>query len=197
MEQAERQVVEPGREAAKPVARSCAMTCGPGERLVEALERVRPKLLATCRSFRIGEDEEDFLQSAALLALEKIESIRSLEAWLVKVVWGMCMARARKRKAIVLEALPSSEAWHPKLEPPQEAQAEIWLQLKRVSARHRALLWLSFGEGHSRKEAADRLGCSWQSVGRLRSRALRRLRATMDQELAGKSFVTERPRRAH
>ena len=79
-----------------------------GRRVAEALGRVRSSLGWILRAHGVDEDlAQDILQDVAVLALQKYQSIRDLEGWLVGVTWRRCIMHFRELRSHPWVALVS------------------------------------------------------------------------------------------
>jgi RNA polymerase sigma factor (sigma-70 family) len=149
--------------------------------LVELLETIRPRLKRLLQSYDIPpEDAEDLVQEALLDALRKWDAIRAKDVWLLGTVRFKCSNYWKRRRAGRVEAFDLAEL--EELSGPQspgQEQAEIALDLRSLTrgldGRHRAVLWLRYGEGLSTAEVAQRLGYCSSSIRKLSGRCLARL----------------------
>jgi RNA polymerase sigma factor (sigma-70 family) len=156
--------------------------------LEEHLERIRPQIKRLLRHYDIPlQDAEDVVQDALLVALQKWDTIRHKEAWLVGAVRFKCSnywKKLRNDRLLAVE-LPVLEELSPPQAPEQE-QREIGLDLdsltRGIERRHRAALWLRFGVGLHTDEVARRLGYCPSSIRKLTSRCLLRLQRRVAAE---------------
>jgi RNA polymerase sigma factor (sigma-70 family) len=149
--------------------------------LEEHLERVRPQIKRLLRSYDIPlQDAEDVLQDALLVAIQKWDTIRHKEAWILGAVRVKCSnywKKLRNERILTVEPLVLVEI-SPEQAPEQE-QREVGLDLnsltRGIDKRHRAALWLRFGVGLDAIEVARRLGYNPSSIRKITSRSLARL----------------------
>ncbi|MCK6530433.1 sigma-70 family RNA polymerase sigma factor [Myxococcota bacterium] len=137
-------------------------------------------------------DAEDAVQAALLSAREHIGEYRGdgrLEAWLRRMVVNACHHMRRGRK--------NDPEWHDtEAEPPdptqdpevQAARGELAralaAALAELTPRDRAIVLLSDVEGWTGPELATRLDVSPASIRTRLARARRRLRASIESEIA-------------
>ncbi len=137
-------------------------------------------------------DAEDAVQSALLNAGEHLEQFRGdskLEAWLRRLVVNAChhMRRGRKNDPAWhdRDAVPLDPAQDPELQAARGELARILAEaLAELSPRDRSIVLLAEVEGWTGPELAAHLGMSAGSVRTRLSRARRRLRASLEPELA-------------
>jgi len=144
----------------------------------ELIERMRPRLRGVLARFRVPpQDAEDVLQEVFLVAYSKWGTVATREYWLLGVLRLKCALYWRRRRTDRLQGVESDllEALSPPLAPSQESAEWRW-DVERLMGgldeRHRAALWLRFGEGLSSQEIADRLGYSPAGVRKLTYRCL-------------------------
>ena len=83
------------------------------ERLLEALERCRPRLKQILASFHLPKHEaEDLLQDLIVLAIQKLQGIEILDSWLPATARYLCLANIRKKRRR-LEALQRCDSPSP------------------------------------------------------------------------------------
>ena len=151
------------------------------ETLEEHLERVRPQIKRLLRSYDIPlQDAEDVLQDALLVAIQKWDTIRHKEAWILGAVRFRCSnywKKLRNDRILAVEPLVLVEL--SPAQAPEQEQREVGLDLnsltRGVDKRHRAALWLRFGVGLDDVEVARRLGYNPSSIRKITSRSLARL----------------------
>lgn len=149
--------------------------------LEEHLERVRPQIKRLLRNYDIPlQDAEDVLQDALLVAIQKWDTIRHKEAWILGAVRFKCSnywKKLRNDRILAVEPLVLVEL--SPAQAPEQEQREIGLDLnsitRGVDKRHRAALWLRFGVGLDTTEVARRLGYTPSSIRKVTSRSLARL----------------------
>jgi RNA polymerase sigma-70 factor (ECF subfamily) len=146
------------------------------------VERLRPALRRTLRSFGVPpHDADDLLQEVFLATFSKWDEIENKEAWMLGALRNRCAVYWRRRHASLFQAVDANllEALSRPQPAPQERAALVW-DLETVFGslplRHRAVLWLRFGLGLATEEVAERLGYSPTSIRKLIGRSLERLR---------------------
>lgn len=132
---------------------------------------------------------EDLVQDAFERALDRLPDLRQPErfrAWLMQIARSL-LARDWERRArqaaaeppVSPDALPTRAADPERLAEPRLRLAA--LRLHELGEREQRILALRFGAGLSTREAAEQLGCSESAARQLQYRALRRLRALVDE----------------
>ena len=153
-------------------------------RRVEALlERVRPQLVRTLKSYRIPVLEgEDLVQGALLALVTKWSEIREPESWLVGALRHQCRVYVRRESG--RKMVPADRDEMERLAgaaPSGEERIDARIDLERLAGslepRQRQLLWRSVGLGLDERELARVLGgVKPASLARARRRAIGRLR---------------------
>jgi DNA-directed RNA polymerase specialized sigma24 family protein len=169
------------------------------DRLLEALQRVRPKLARICASFRFFDEADDLIQQVSLLAMRKQRAIREMEGWLIGAVWRFCVRAAQHRKR-------DQERWVPLdsrsvnreiIEQTTLSRLQIEHLRRTLRPRDWELLWSIFVTRLSFWEIGESLGCSVRSIGAMKRRALQRAKTCLTRgEPRGSSKRDTRQRRA-
>lgn len=156
------------------------------EPLEVVLARLRPRLSRVLGLFRIPcQDAEDVLQDALFVALEKWDTVRQKDLWLLGTVRYKCILywkrqRARREEAMeapVLESLAEPQ-------PPPQDRLELLQQIEIMTGfledHHREALWLRYAMGLKTAEVAERMGYCPASMRKLLGRSLARLQRRLD-----------------
>jgi RNA polymerase sigma factor (sigma-70 family) len=151
------------------------------EDLAALVVRIRPRLRAVLARYRIPpQDAEDVLQESFLVALVKWESILCIESWLLGTLRLKCALYWKRRRTDRLQGMEAEaleELCAPL--PPQQEHEERRLDLESLTCdldtRHRAALWLRFGEGLRSHEVATELGFSPTSIRKVTYRCLEKV----------------------
>ena len=152
------------------------------ESFAELIARLRPGLLRTVARFRIPAAEaDDFIQDALLALLRNGARVQSPEAWLRGTLRNLCLLYYREQARWRLEPLDAAVLERVALtRRPAQEDAEILRDLASLIAclprTFRLLLLLRDLLGWTDREVAARLGYQPDSVPKLRSRALERMR---------------------
>jgi RNA polymerase sigma factor (sigma-70 family) len=150
------------------------------------VRRHGPLVLGVCRRvLGNGPDAEDAFQAAFLALARKAASIRagdSVAGWLYQVACRVAL-RARGQQATRRRHERRAPARRP-ADPLSEVTGRELLtaldeELLRLDEKHRTPLVLCYLEGHTRDEAARRLGCSPSTLKRRLEEGQRRLRARL------------------
>jgi RNA polymerase sigma factor (sigma-70 family) len=151
------------------------------------LSRHGPRVFAVCRQILGGDDVEDAFQATFLVLLDKARRIPwhdSLGSWLAAVAHRTAVrARSRRLRRSCLElpsAVPTTTSCEGELLW-REACAILHEELDRLPDRFRLPLLLCYLEGHSRDEAAQRLGWSLGAVKAGLERGRARLRQCLQR----------------
>lgn len=151
------------------------------EDLSALVARIRLRLKAVLARYRIPpQDAEDVLQESFLVALAKWDSILCAESWLLGTLRLKCALYWKRRRTDRLQGMEAEaleELSAP--QPPGQEQEERRLDLESLTceldARHRAALWLRFGEGLRSGEVAAELGFSPTSIRKVTYRCLEKV----------------------
>jgi RNA polymerase sigma-70 factor, ECF subfamily len=145
-------------------------------------EHARPRLQTLLRRYGVAVEEgEDVLQEALLALWRKRAQVKDYEAWLLSAVRMECLRyRRRAGRQIVsavdelaLEQLAGYDGFagtDPNL------HGDLGRLIRRLPARHRALIHLRYGLGLTPEETAGRLGYRLSSLKKTTTRCLRTLR---------------------
>ena len=153
------------------------------QRFVEAYPAVR-RMAAVAAGSDI--DPDDLVQEALArtLAHGDLDRIDDLTAYLRRAVVNLAANERRHlgRRRRALRRLAADDQIGPGAD---QAMPSDLADLSRVRPKDRAALYLAVVEGRSYREVGEELGCS-ESAARSRvSRALRRLRIELDEEVPG------------
>ncbi len=146
----------------------------------ELVRRHGPLVWGVCRRTLSPTDAEDALQATFLLLLRKLPAGDALAPWLyrVAVLTARTARRAERRRWLrVRVGLPADEPATPVRDDLRDA---VDAALMGLSAGDRAAVVLCHLEGHTRAEAAKRLGVPEGTLSARLSRALAKLRLGRD-----------------
>lgn len=154
---------------------------------------VRPRTQALLHRYQMSpEDGEDILQEALLALWRKRVQVKDYEAWLRSALRMECLRHRRRASRQIYSAVDE-----PALERLAEhdgfAEADPGLHqdlqrlLRRLSARHQALLHLRYGLGLTPEETAARLGYRLASLKKTTTRCLQALRKELGRGPGGSS----------
>jgi DNA-directed RNA polymerase specialized sigma24 family protein len=151
-------------------------------RLVESLERLRPRLKQIMWSFRLREEQaEDVLQDLLLVALDHLHrsAIEDLDAWILVTLRYQCLMHlrkeeARRRRETVWCELFAGRRPGPGMQLREALQAGI----AQLPGKQRQILRLRLA-GHSNVEISELTGTSIHVVRKLCLLAVRRLRVLL------------------
>lgn len=147
------------------------------------LELLRAALRMTSRR----EDAEDLLHDSLLKALGGIASLAEEEnarAWMRAIMRNTYVSRVRLKSAALEQLVPGNElddvsACIRRANADAE-RADVLAAIGKLDETHRAPVVLCDLEGHSYKEAADRIGCALGTLMSRLSRAREKLRRLLD-----------------
>ena len=126
-----------------------------------------------------GDEAEDIVQEALLHAWQRLWMLRrpeSFGAWMRRIVARRCLSHARRRRrAEDLVDLPAGGA-----EP--DAGLDAARLLSTLAPRQRAVLYLTWVEGCTDREAGRILGLKPSTIRVHRYRGLERLRRTVEEQ---------------
>jgi RNA polymerase sigma factor (sigma-70 family) len=158
-----------------------------GEPLEVVLQRLRPRMARVLGAYRIPcQDADDVLQDALFVALEKWETVRRKELWLLGTVRYKCILYWKRQKARREEAMevPDLESLAEPQRPAQE-RLELLQQIEIMTGflgdHHREALWLRYGFGFKTAEVAEEMGYCHSSMRKLLGRSLARLQRRLDR----------------
>ncbi len=150
------------------------------------VRRHGPMVLGVCRRV-LGNptDAEDAFQAAFLVLARRataIDTRRPLAQWLYGVAYNTArkLRQANARRAARIR--PLTDVPEPHVYPPDEHNERLAVlddELSRLPERYRALIVLCDLEGHTRKEAAQRLACPEGTVAGRLARAREMLAARL------------------
>jgi RNA polymerase sigma-70 factor (ECF subfamily) len=149
------------------------------------LEGTRSRLAALCASFRVApQDFEDLVQESLLALWRKRREIENPEAWLIRALRLECLRY--QRRAIRQKNVAVDEATLELLVdaggPSEEAlglRHDLRTLIRRLPARHRALIHLRFELGLTSEETARHLGYQPASLKKTTTRCLHTLRSQL------------------
>jgi RNA polymerase sigma-70 factor (ECF subfamily) len=146
------------------------------------LESARSRLNGLQALFRVApQDFEDLVQETLLALWRKHRQIDNPEAWLLSALRLECLRyqrrEIRRRETAVdtdgLERLAGSAGWS---EADLGVRHDLRRLVRKLPARHRALIHLRFGLGLTLEEAAEQLGYRPASLKKTTTRCLHALR---------------------
>ena len=155
------------------------------ELFARLFENARPRLQALLKLYRVApEDREDVLQEAALALWRKRAQVRDYEAWLLSALRMECLRYRRRAGRQVYSAIdePALErlAGHDGFaETDPGLHQDLRRLIRRLPARHQALIHLRYGLGLTPEETASRLGYRLSSLKKTTTRCLQALRAQL------------------
>jgi RNA polymerase sigma factor (sigma-70 family) len=160
---------------------------GDEELFARLFERARPRLQALLKLYRVApEDGDDVLQEAFLALWRKHVQVEDYEAWLLSALRMECL-RYRRREgrqiysAVDEAALERLAGYDGFVATDPSLHEDLGRLVRRLPARHRALIHLRFGLGLTPEETACRLGYRPSSLKKTTTRCLRALRAQMNR----------------
>jgi RNA polymerase sigma factor (sigma-70 family) len=163
---------------------SCGDT-GETERVLAALERIRPALRRLMARFRMPVGEaEDLAQNLALVALTRGHQVERLEAWLLGAAWNLCRTHCRRnlgRESVPLEAI-SEPACLP-TQDELENRIDLEKALAALSKPHQLVVRLHL-EDREPKEIASRSGYSENGLRKLLQRSIARMAGQLAKKTA-------------
>jgi RNA polymerase sigma factor (sigma-70 family) len=159
----------------------------PGHTIGDVVTRFERPLLKYTRAL-LGSDAaaQDVVQEAFVRLLHKVDSVRSLSAWLGRVTHNLAMDHLRKearmRKlhvAAVAEQGPQVVVAEHDPNRPAVAQT-LERQLRQLSVNERAVIVLKVVEGKSYKEISEITGLSTSNIGYLIHHGLKKMAAQLE-----------------
>lgn len=144
------------------------------------VERSWPDLVAMARGILAADNEaEDIVQEALVHAWQRLWMLRrpeSFGAWVRRIVARRCLSHARRRRRTEeLVDLPVGAAV-------PDAGLDAARLLSTLAPRQRAVLYLTWVEGCTDREAGRILGLSAATIRVHRHRGLVRLRRTVEKQ---------------
>jgi RNA polymerase sigma factor (sigma-70 family) len=150
----------------------------------EVLAAVYPGLRRFAGAVRpLGVEADDLVQEALArtLAARSLSELEHPEAYLRTAIVRVAINEQRSRRRRAARDAPSAGRESGRADAYPSDLADLWL----LSARERAVLFLTVVERRSYREAADVVGCSEPAARQMASRALRSLRQHFGAELHG------------
>ncbi len=154
------------------------------------LRGARPRLAHLLRGLGIPEqDAEDLIQQTLLAVVDRWETIRNPEAWVVGAVKKNCLMYWRSRRRRIYDTVDGAVLeW---LAPPQrpaqehrEIERDLAAVVSRLPERYRSVIRLRYGLGYDPPEVARRLGYQASSIGKVTTRCL----AALNRELVDSGY---------
>jgi RNA polymerase sigma factor (sigma-70 family) len=129
----------------------------------------------------IGSEADDLVQEALArtLAVRSLSELEHPLAYLRTAIARVAINEERSKRRRTARAARAADRETGRADAYPSDLAELWL----VSARERAVLFLTVVEGHSFRDAAEVIGTSESAARQIASRALRTLRAHVDASL--------------
>ncbi len=161
----------------------------PEDRLGDVVRRVKPRLKTLLARYRIPPEEtEDLLQTTFLQLVHQWDHIRDYDAWVIGTLKRQCLMYWRSQRRRLYSAVDSAllEMLSPTVAPEQERAGllqDLQVLIDRLPERCRTLLKLRFRMGYEPGEAAEQMGYSGQSIGKITTRCL----AALNRELLAAS----------
>jgi len=151
------------------------------EFFARVFERVRPRVQELFKLYRVApEDREDVLQEAVLALWRKRIQVRDYEAWLLSALRMECLRYRRRTGRQIYSALDESMlerlAAHGLGDADLSLHQDLRRLIRRLPARHQALIHLRYGLGLTPEETASRLGYRLSSLKKTTTRCLQTLR---------------------
>lgn len=157
------------------------------ELFARTLEHARPRLQALLRLYQVGpEDGKDLLQEAVLALWRKRVQVKDYEAWLLSALRTECLRYRRRAGRQIYSALeePALErlAGHDgSSETNPSLGQDLRRLIRRLPARHQALIHFRYGLGLTPEETARRLGYQLSSLKKTTTRCLQVLRSELSR----------------
>lgn len=161
--------------------------CRDEELFARVLERTRPRLLALLKLYQVApEDGEDVLQEALLALWRKRAQVRDYEAWLLSALRMECLRYRRRGKRQIYSAVdePTLErlaGYDGFVATDTGLHQDLRKLVRRLPARHQALIHLRYGLGLTPEEAASLLGYRPSSLKKTTTRCLQALRRQLNR----------------
>lgn len=182
----------PGTSSDSQLIRACLR--GDDAAWANLIDRYSGLVYSVIRRYRLSEPEAlDVFQDVWVSLWEQLGTLRDharLGPWLMTVAgrlaWGACKRRARLSSSEpidnALATAPEAGPGPEQLAAEREASAEVNAALASISPRCRLLIHALFCDptAPTYAEIAERLGCSENSVGPIRGRCFRELRAALE-----------------
>lgn len=138
-----------------------------------------PRLVRLARSVLGDGEAEDCAQEGLVLAWRRLPRLKdpaAFSAWLGRIVWRLCLRRARRRRFF----LPLSAAAGQAVAAVADEDPDLGRLLAHLAPRARAVMHLTVVEGMSDREIANLLGIAATSVRTHRRRARHKLGQLLD-----------------
>jgi RNA polymerase sigma factor (sigma-70 family) len=131
----------------------------------------------------VGVEADDLVQEALArtLAVRSLGELDHPEAYLRMAIVRVAINEERSRRRSAARAARVAGREGERADEYPSDLGDLW----RVSAKERAVLFLTVVEGCSYREAGDAVGCSEPAARQMASRALRSLRAHIGADLHG------------
>lgn len=155
------------------------------ELFAQLVEQARPRLQVLLARYWVGpEDCEDLLQEAILALWRKRREVQNPEAWLLSALRVECLRYRRRAGRQICSTLdePVLEglARHDGLsQTDPNLRQDLRRLIRRLPARHQALIHLRYGLGLTPEETASRLGYRLSSLKKTTTRCLQVLRGQL------------------
>ena len=110
---------------------------------------------------------EDLAQDAFLAALrqwDRVAGMKNPEAWVRQVVAIRSVSRFRRMAAETRAVFRLGRSHDDGQELDVEACLDVWVEVRRLPRRQAQVIALTYANGLSRKEVAEVLGCSQETV---------------------------------
>ncbi len=167
-----------------------ATTASGSSGLNQFLRRARPRLARLLRGSRIPEqDAEDLIQQTLLALVDRWETIRNPDAWVVGAARKNCLMYWRRRSRRIYDTVDGSVLeWLAAPQRPaqetRELERDLAVVVSRLPERYRSVIRLRYGLGYDPPEVARRLGYRVSSMGKVTTRCL----AALHRELVDSGF---------
>jgi RNA polymerase sigma factor (sigma-70 family) len=131
----------------------------------------------------LGVEADDLVQEAVArtLAARSLCGLEHPAAYLRTAIMRVAINEERSRRRRSARAARAADRENGRIDSYPSDLADLWL----ISARERAVLFLTVVERRSYREAADAIGCSEPAARQMALRALRSLRVQVGAELHG------------
>ena len=149
---------------------------------------MRERLVGICRSF-VGDDAEDVVHDAYLVARDRIAQLRDaelLDSWLTTIAVRMCFQRHRRRQRL--------QALLPRLSLAERREADLDLRsmVEDLPFRERTIVVLHYGHGLPLTEIGHLLDTKPATVRSILFRVRRDLKSRLSDEATTSHLGGER-----